>query len=263
MTLALKLLLGPALVVGASLATRRFGPRVGGVVAGLPAVTGPILIVLALDHGRAFAAEAATGSLLATISLLTFVLAYAFVCRRVGWWWALTVGWTASAFVTAGLDGVHVGPYVALASVVAAALVTLALLPAAPGAPRAIQTGRSWDLAFRGACTLVPILVVTGLSNLLGSHLSGLLGGFPLIAPILAAFTQAQFGGEEALRLLHGLALGFAAYGVFVFVVSVSLRGLSIGLSFLLATLLTFATQGALFLLLWRRAQQGVAETAT
>ena len=262
MTLALKLLLGPALVVGASLATRRFGPRVGGVVAGLPAITAPILIVLAVDHGRAFAADAATGSLLAMVSLLAFVLAYAFVCRRVAWWTALAVGWTVSGIVTAGLDEVHVGPYVALVIVIAATLVTLALLPHAQGAPRAVEMRPRWDLVLRGACTLVPILVVTGLSSLLGSHLSGLLGGFPLVAPILAAFTHAQVGGVEAVRLVHGLTLGFVAFGVFVFVVSISLRGLGIGPSFVLATVLTFATQGALLLLTRRSTRQGVAEAA-
>jgi len=43
--LAAKLLLAPAFVVGASLATRRYGAAVGGVLAGLPIVAGPILAV--------------------------------------------------------------------------------------------------------------------------------------------------------------------------------------------------------------------------
>ena len=59
--LAVKLTLAPAFVVGASLASRRFGPRMGGLIAGLPVVAGPILLVYALAHGRAFASGAAAG----------------------------------------------------------------------------------------------------------------------------------------------------------------------------------------------------------
>ena len=60
--LAVKVLLAPGFVVGASLAARRFGSRVGGVVGGLPVVAGPILLVYALEDGRVFAAGAAAGT---------------------------------------------------------------------------------------------------------------------------------------------------------------------------------------------------------
>jgi len=58
-TLAVKVLLAPSFVVGASLAARRFGPRIGGLVGGLPLVASPILLVYALTDGRVFAAGAA------------------------------------------------------------------------------------------------------------------------------------------------------------------------------------------------------------
>ena len=57
-TFAVKVLLAPSFVVGASL-HRRYGPRIGGWVAGLPVVAGPILLVYALTQGAAFAADAA------------------------------------------------------------------------------------------------------------------------------------------------------------------------------------------------------------
>lgn len=45
--LVAKLALAPTFVVLVSLVARRFGPRIGGVVGGLPVVAGPILLVLA------------------------------------------------------------------------------------------------------------------------------------------------------------------------------------------------------------------------
>lgn len=77
-TLAVKLLLAPSFVVGASLTARRFGPRIGGLVGGLPVVAGPILLVYALTHGRAFAADAAAGS---GVALLTQGLLLALATR--------------------------------------------------------------------------------------------------------------------------------------------------------------------------------------
>ena len=49
--IAVKVLLAPGFVVVASLAARRYGPRIGGLIAGLPVVAGPILLIYALEHG--------------------------------------------------------------------------------------------------------------------------------------------------------------------------------------------------------------------
>ena len=83
--LATKLLLAPAFVVAASLAARHYGPRIGGLVGGLPVVAGPILLVFALDHGPVFAAGAAAGTLLGLVSLLAFIVVYAHLASHVRW----------------------------------------------------------------------------------------------------------------------------------------------------------------------------------
>ena len=62
--LALKLLLAPLLVVASSLAGRRWGPQVAGILVVLPVVAGPILLILYLDQGSRFAAHAASAATL-------------------------------------------------------------------------------------------------------------------------------------------------------------------------------------------------------
>ena len=59
--LALKLTLTPGVIVGATLAARRFGPSVGGWLIGLPVTAGPVLLLLALAHGARFAEHVAAG----------------------------------------------------------------------------------------------------------------------------------------------------------------------------------------------------------
>jgi hypothetical protein len=93
--LALKLLLDPLLVVASSLAGRRWGPRVAGILVVLPIVAGPILLILYLDHGSGFAAAAARAATLAIVPLALFALIFAYVSRNHGWLLTLLASWVA------------------------------------------------------------------------------------------------------------------------------------------------------------------------
>jgi len=81
--LAAKILLAPLCVVAVSLAGRRWGVAVAGLLGGLPVVAGPILLVETLLHGRGFGADAAVSGalgphlsgLLAPFPIITSVLA--------------------------------------------------------------------------------------------------------------------------------------------------------------------------------------------
>lgn len=68
-----------ALVIAAS---RRFGRRVAGLLAGMPVITAPTLGWIALREGRDFAAEAAIASVAACAVLACFALAYERAARR-------------------------------------------------------------------------------------------------------------------------------------------------------------------------------------
>jgi hypothetical protein len=107
------------------------------------------------------------------------------------------------------------------------------------------QVHPPFDLALRGACAIVPVVSVTAAARLLGAHLSGLVAAFPVITPVLAAFTQAQHGPLEAIRLLRGMTVGFFAYALFCFTVSVGLGRLGTAATFVLATALALGAQTA------------------
>jgi hypothetical protein len=248
--IAVKLLLAPGFVVGASLASRRFGVRVGGLVAGLPVVAGPILLVYALEHGRLFAAEAAAGTLLGLVSLIAFVVVYGLLAGRASWRVCLPAGWLAFALATAVFYEVSIPIGVALALVGGALLVGWAVLPRPSGeGPRARLTPPRWDLPMRAACALALVLTLTAVAGWLGPHLSGLLAPFPVMATVLATFTHAQRGTDELLRLLRGLLSGFGAFALFCFTLSMSLRTLDIASAFALATAVALLTQSVVLAL--------------
>ena len=85
MLFLLKIALPPILVAVMSLAARRWGPTFGGLVMGLPWMTGPVLFFLGLDKGEEFAVAACAGIELGVLCICAFMLAYAAMsCWRPG-----------------------------------------------------------------------------------------------------------------------------------------------------------------------------------
>ncbi len=241
--LAVKLLLAPAFVVGASLAARRYGPRIGGLIAGLPVVAGPILLAYALAHGREFAATAATATLLGLVSLITFVVVYGRLAHRFFWGASMLAGWLAFAAATVGFSALSLPAGVALGLAVTALLVGLVSLPRPVHNLGANAAPPAWDLPMRAMCALALVLTLTAVAGWLGPQLSGLLAPFPIIATVLATFTHAQHGTDDLLRLLRGLLSGFGAFALFCFTLAVSLHRLDTVAAFTLATVLALFTQ--------------------
>jgi hypothetical protein len=244
--LAAKLLLAPSFVVGASLATRRFGARIGGLIAGLPVVAGPIVLVYALTHGPRFAASAAAGTLLGLISLIAFVVVYARLSGRRTWLSSMLAGWAAFAAATGLFSLISLPAGVALALAGAAIAAGLTAMPRRPDTPSVPARPPTWDLPLRAACALVLVLTLTAVAGWLGSQLSGLLAPFPIIATVLAVFTHVQHGSDELVPLLRGLVSGFGAFALFFFTLAVSLPPLGTLASFALATAVAVLTQGLL-----------------
>jgi hypothetical protein len=242
--LAVKLLLAPCFVVGASLTARRHGARVGGLVAALPVVAGPILLVYALAHGRAFAGHAAAGTLLGLISLTAFVVVYARLAGRVAWPAALLAGWLAFALGTVLFSALAIPTGLALALACAAFAMGVALLPRPRAEPAGGGAPPAWDLPLRAGCALALVLALTAVAGWLGPQLSGLLAPFPVIASVLATFTHTQRGVDETLRLLRGLVTGFGAFALFCFTLALALPALSIAAGFALASAVALLAQG-------------------
>jgi hypothetical protein len=246
--LAVKALLAPTFVVGASITARRFGPRLGGVVGGLPVVAGPILLVYALVHGRVFAQHAANGTLLGLLSLTAFVVVYGRLASRTRWVVGMLAGWGAFALATFALDGVAVPAVVALGMACAGFALGTLLLPGERPHDGVTAAPPAWDLPVRAVSALALLLVLTTASGRLGPQLSGLLAPFPVITTVLATFTHTQRGAAETVRLLRGMLTGFVAFALFCFILAISLGAWGIAAAFTLATVVVLIVQAMVIL---------------
>ena len=254
--LAAKILLAPLCVVAVSLAGRRWGVAVAGVLGGLPVVAGPILLVETLLHGRDFGADAAAGTLLGLAALTAFVVVYGRRAPIAGPIASVLSGWTAFLVGVALLSPVQPPPALSLVLVAAGFALGLRLLPSVPSSPLTFPGPPWWDLPARALAALGLVLSLTALSGALGSHLSGLLAPFPIITSVLAVFTHAHSGADQVDVLLRNFLVGFYGFAAFCFVLAVALPALATGAAFGLATAAALAVQATIF---YRRASRPVS----
>ena len=245
MTLLLKLVLAPALVVASSMAGRRWGPGLTGVLVALPIVAGPILLITTLEHGTRFGAAAASSSLLGLVSLALFAVVFSWCSRRTGWVASLAAAWVACLAADVALAPLSVPPWWGFAVVLLALWAASRALP--PDAPppdrRPPVAWPWWDLPGRAVATAALVVIVTGLSGTLGPGMTGVLAPFPIASSVVAAFTLAQHGSAETVRLLRGLLAGLLGFAVFCLLVALLVDELGTAPAFGIALAGTVVTQ--------------------
>lgn len=246
MLLLLKLVLVPILIGTVTLVARRWGPRVGGLVMGLPVVAGPTLWFYAIEQGDLFAAGATRATLLGLVGVAAFCIAYARSSVRLTWQPCLLIGWLAFGLVTAFLHRSDASLVVSLVAAVVALLVARALFPRPRSSPEPVAR-TAWDLPLRMLAAAALVLTLTSVADRLGPSLSGVLTPFPVATAIIAGFSHAQGGPEAAIRFLHAYIPGLCSFAIFCFVLAASLPSLGLVAAFASALAAQLAIQGFLF----------------
>jgi hypothetical protein len=144
--LALKLVLAPFLIGGASLAARRWGPGVAGWLVGLPLTSGPVAFFVAVEQGTPFAIEVGLAVLAGGFALCAFAIVYARAASaRLGPVAALLVASVVYVASAAALGAIGFPRLPVLAMVVAVVLAVTLRLPAAPRDTRPSTRPPRWD----------------------------------------------------------------------------------------------------------------------
>jgi len=261
MLLTLKLLLVPALIAAVTLASRRWGLRVGGILTGLPMVAGPTLCFYAIEQGNDFAASAARSAMLGIAATSAFCVAYARSARYVGWAVSVLAGWGALALVALAtygmrdLRGVGEFAFASVALLAARRLVPVpSVMPAAAAPPR-------WDVPLRMLSSAAAVILFTAVAERVGPRFSGIISAFPVVTLILVVFTHAQGGSGGVALFLRNVLRGLHGFALFCVVFSAALGALHWNL--LSAVALALAAQVVLqAFMLWRLSAAPQATTA-
>jgi hypothetical protein len=256
MLFLLKITVAPLLVAGVSLAARWWGPTVGGLLMGLPWITGPVLLVLVLDRGVEFGVAAAIGIELGVICIGAFMLAYGRIAAVARW--PLSLAGAVAAFFAAALAVTEpsLQPWImpgampplwgAVGLAVASLGVAIALLPRPRGEMR-LAALPWWDIPARMAAAAAIVTAVLLSADALGPRLAGVLSTYPTIITVVGAFTHHRWGRDAVWRVLRGISASLLGFIAFFLVVGLTLPALGIAAAYALAALTALAITAALF----------------
>ncbi len=260
----LKLVLTPLFIAALTLAGRRWGPAISGALAGLPLTSGPVSVFLALEQGKAFAAQAAVGTLAGLIAVGAFCIAFFVTAPNPHWLGAVFAGVLAFFLCTVGLDFLALPLWPTFAAVLAFLLVALfatggsrspdAMSKAvAPTVSPTRSESAFHQIAMRAIIATALVLLLTGVAPALGSHLTGLLSPFPVFGAVLTIFAHRQNGPTAARRVLRGLLVGSIAFAAFFLVVGAMIERSLLLLTYVVASACALLINAAIFALLRKR----------
>jgi hypothetical protein len=253
MLFLLKIAVPPILVALMSLAARRWGPTVGGLLMGLPWMTGPVLFFLGLDKGGEFAVAASSGIQLGVVCICAFMLAYAAVSLVAPWPFCLAAA-TLAFWVVGWIVQSEPIPLVPAAAAALAAIVATCFLLPRPRAPAAPAPLPWWDIPARMGTTFVLVAVIMSSADRLGPQLSGLVSTYPVILVVVGCFTHHQWGVDALWRVQRGLTVSLTNFIAFFLVVGLTLPAVGVVPAFLLAAATALTTSSLLIAFNRRRA---------
>lgn len=250
----LKLILIPLLILCSLLASKRWGAFIGGILAGLPLISGPVSFFLTLEQGAVFSAQASYNTLLGVEACAVTALSYPWLAvLRVPWFLALPT--SVVGFFVCGCLVQQLPHNILLASTLAlcAPLTILYLLPRRV---YTTYTGKStdshrvpWLIALQMAFGAALVCVVTAAAKWLGTEWSGILMFFPIMICVIAPFLHVTVGPAAVIMTMRGLMTGWFGGIAFTLVVIFTVERLSICACYSLAVAAALSVSFCLALL--------------
>jgi hypothetical protein len=235
----LKLLITPLLMLSISLAAKRWGTRVGGLLSGLPVTSASVMLFLSLEQGPGFAEKAVPGALAGVAAIQATYLFYFLVTRRLSalpGCIAALVFYAVVAFLMSSIGVSAVSIMVALCMVAAIIKVTGKGSEPEPG--RYVALPR-WIIPMRMLTATLLLLAITAGAEWFGPVVSGFLAPIPVIAWPLAVFAHVHGGRHELGAIVRGNGIG--AIGVIGFYLALQAMVMQWGIFVTTAVAVTLA----------------------
>jgi hypothetical protein len=211
----LKLALAPLAVWLASVASKRYGHVIAGILSGFPMIAAPVTAALLFDQTGDQVASIAMATLSGLCASVVFIVTFAWVAAAHKTWWQC-LALASMAFMAAAT----LLQWLGLAPIAAAALGCCAPWLAKAGMPKlALPTEKvsipKAELTLRliGATAMAAVLIFSAAST--PAWLSGLLIAWPITGSILPCFTQRLSGPNATVALLSGFSRGLVGFSVF------------------------------------------------
>jgi hypothetical protein len=213
--LALKLLLAPLAVWLASVAAKRYGHVIGGVLSGFPMIAAPVTAALLIDYPAEHVASIAFATVGGLVATLAFIVAFGWVAKvKQAWWVCLCAAAIAFVGVASLLQTLRLPTMVLVALGFSAPWLARALLPRiAPPISAPVIPNAELLLRLIGAFVMAAVLILSAGNT--PAWLSGLLIAWPITGSILPCFTQRLSGPNATVAFFSGFTRGLTGLAVF------------------------------------------------
>jgi hypothetical protein len=206
--LVLRLSLTPLAVLAGTVAQRRFGHAISGLIVGLPLTSLPILWFIALQHGVSFTETMTAALLVGSIAEAAVLWIYARLTSQLSP--ALALGGALAAFALAVVTVNLLGLSPLIAGLFTAVGFAIAL--------------RRSRLALRVIVAALLTFVIMALAGRLGPVWSGLLDALPAMSMMMAFMTHHDDGAGASSGFLRGVTRGSFSYLAAMLVLAETLR---------------------------------------
>ena len=232
----LKIVISISIVVALSLIAERAGPRVAGLLTGLPLGAGMVIIFTGAEQGVEFAARSAHHMVPGFVTTLVFVYIYAAVAAKQGIGGIRAVLWpsllaNAGYAATAWLVSFTQLPLFYSVPMIAFCLVGASKLMAyLPNTPIMARVRFGWRvMAFRAGMATAAIMIITGIAGNIGEQWTGILTAFPITLFPLILVIHITYSGNEIAAVLKHVPMGLGGVVSFCVTAAYSLPALDLG----------------------------------
>ncbi|MEX0694846.1 MAG: hypothetical protein WD075_10405 [Rhodospirillales bacterium] len=244
----LKALFSISIVVALSLIAERAGPRVAGLLTGLPLGAGIVIIFTGIEQNTVFAAEAARHMVPGFVTTVVFIYLYATVAARRGQggfaavllpMLAANAGYAVAAYlVSLGMMPL----WAAIPMVIASMLIGSKIMAGLPNTPIMARVSFGWRvLAFRAGMATSAILLITGIAGNIGPQWTGILTAYPMTLLPLILVIHITYTGNEIAAVLKHVPMGLGGVVSFCVTVPFSLPAFGLGWGVTLAYVAAFS----------------------
>lgn len=223
----------PLVIGGVTLVSKKWGNLVGGMIASLPWIAGPIVLFFTLEQGVDFTVNSIKGVMIGTIGVLGFCLAYIHSCEKNKWYISLTLAYLAFATTSLILNIFDDLFSLSRWFIITIVLIILTIIIFPKFEKQKSHTKiLKYDIYLRMIIATLFVVSITYLADILGPTWSGILTPFPIMTAILAAFTHYTQGAYGTSIIMRGMLSGFAGFATFLYLQAQLLPQFSIPVSF-------------------------------
>lgn len=225
-----------------TLAGRKWGSLISGIIASIPWVGGPIILFISIEQGKTFAVQSIPGTMVGIMAWMAFCMSYVVIGKRKASPLASALAGYIGYF-TLSIVLNFLMPVLSIDLLYGIALISticsLLFLPKVDHTKKEEIIKRfRYDLPMRMISATLIVVLITYFAQNLGPIWSGILTPIPVITAVLGVFTHYSQGLYGAREIYRGIMIGMIGFMTFMFLLAKLLPVHSIFISFIISLII-------------------------